>query len=206
MAYPSIRNTLNGLIRGDKVNENFAGLASDLSDGTKDILISTLAVAGSSSVSAVQCGGNCTVSGDSKDEKTYIQLVNGVSNGLSPGQYFLTWDGYDGDVDAQANGTYLHRSGSIIGYGLQYGFTTPGTAFSFSMDVGKWDGSSSSTVLALGTLTFPVSQMSTKYSTLTRNVYSFTSGDILFVRYSQTASAAPVNYAFSLYVEVQWDS
>lgn len=204
MAFITVPNQLDGTVRASEQNENFEALYQGLSDGTKDVTVNTAAVAGSSAVSAVICDGACAVQGEANDEKTYIQLANGT-NSYNLGSFYLTWDGYPGAVDAESNGVYMQRSGSLIGWGMQMIRTAPGLAQGFSMTIGKYTGASSSLV-SLGDYTWPASPSELSYaSTLTRNVYSFATGDVLYLSYNHTGGNAP-NCALSVFAEVQWDS
>lgn len=215
MSNPSVPNVLRGgaTMTAQALNENFSALAASLSDGTKNLSVSTATVASDVAAAYVRVDGDANVTGEANGERSFIRLFSGIRTTMPAGTYYVSHEAEAYSSTYWETANYLMpRSGSVVGYAHTFGAYGSGTRSPASVtvvkitDVGGTHASATSTQLfSIGTFNWGNSGgVSGAVGTFTRNSYPVSAGALICARRNQEVSS--VNLAFeSLHLEIQWD-
>jgi hypothetical protein len=156
MAYPSVTYTFtNGTTASaTEVNQNFTDLINGLSDGTKDLSISALTVAGTASLNGAVNIGNATSDDIAVNGYITTALIPKADDSYDLGTSALAWqDGYfDGAVYTDTISELTGAAGvTIDGVKLKDGGVNFGNEDLKYYDEGTWTPTWDNTTLGNGT-------------------------------------------------------
>lgn len=197
--------TGNEKIKSAEMNENFSAAVDGTSDGTKDLLMNTVAVGTDLNVTYGQVDNDCTTLGEPNGERVYFQLVGGFTATKPSGSTgkictFLNTFATTTEVP----GMVMPRSGVVVSYGL---YATGNNPISPYREFGFEILANGTAIMTTATHVNNVSGVYTYAVYNAASQVSFAAGDVLSARhvlYSYTCGIIEPQLSHVLNVEVQF--